>query len=80
MWYNHHLDKSGWLGELDWRTLHGGCDILKGEKWIANNWLSTAPENEDRHIPSHYYREEDEDNEEENSEWGPEGTDGNDSH
>ena len=79
MWYNHHLDKSGWLGELDWRTLHGGCDILKGEKWIANNWL-TAPENEERHIPSHYYREEDEDNEEENSEWGPEGTDGDDSH
>ncbi|XP_046842649.1 transmembrane prolyl 4-hydroxylase-like isoform X3 [Xenia sp. Carnegie-2017] len=45
MWYNHHLSASGWLGDLDWKTLHGGCDILKGEKWLANNWL-TAPNEE----------------------------------
>ena len=21
-------------------TYHGGCDIIKGEKWIANNWIN----------------------------------------
>ena len=36
MWYNHLLDEeSGWLGPRDEYSLHGGCDILKGEKWIA---------------------------------------------
>lgn len=63
MWYNHFLDDSGWLADLDWKTLHGGCDILKGEKWIANNWL-TAPNNEEKHIPSNYYIKELEDGEE----------------
>lgn len=43
MWYNHLVDEeSGWLGELDERSLHGGCDVRKGEKWIANIWI-TAP-------------------------------------
>jgi len=38
MWYNHLLDEeSGWLGPRDEYSLHGGCDIIKGEKWIANN-------------------------------------------
>lgn len=42
-WYNHHVDPStGWLGEMDEWSLHGGCEVRKGEKWIANLWL-TAP-------------------------------------
>ncbi|EDO48198.1 predicted protein, partial [Nematostella vectensis] len=40
MWYNHEREpSSGWLGKLDRRTYHGGCDVIKGEKWIANAWL-----------------------------------------
>lgn len=42
-WYNHHTDpETNWLGEIDEWSLHGGCTLLKGEKWIANLWL-TAP-------------------------------------
>ena len=52
MWYNHLLDEeSGWVGPRDEYSLHGGCDILKGEKWIANNWI-TAPYKDGAHIPS----------------------------
>ncbi|XP_058967699.2 transmembrane prolyl 4-hydroxylase-like, partial [Pocillopora verrucosa] len=52
MWYNHFMDKeSGWLGEMDQYSLHGGCDITKGEKWIANNWIS-APYKDSAHIRS----------------------------
>lgn len=52
MWYNHFIDEdSGWLGKMDEYSLHGGCDIVKGEKWIANNWI-TAPYKGGAHIPS----------------------------
>lgn len=41
MWYNHLRDaKTGWYGRLDEMSYHGGCDIIKGEKWIANNWIN----------------------------------------
>lgn len=30
----------GWMGDVFNRSLHGGCDVLKGEKWIANNWIN----------------------------------------
>jgi hypoxia-inducible factor prolyl 4-hydroxylase len=41
MWYNHHLDhKTGLLGNLDVYSLHGGCDVLEGTKWIANRWIN----------------------------------------
>ena len=53
MWYNHHVDEYGWLGERDDHSLHGGCDILKGEKWVANNWI-TAPELDSYHRTSMY--------------------------
>eukprot|EP00794_Sanderia_malayensis_P018968 gene18968-20874_t len=56
MWYNHHMDESGWLGERDDHSLHGGCDIIKGEKWVANNWIP-APEYQSRHQTSLYTRE-----------------------
>lgn len=39
LWYNHFLDATGQLGELDPLTLHGSCPVLKGEKWIANFWI-----------------------------------------
>jgi len=29
-----HMD-----GEVDPWSLHSGCDVLKGEKWIANQWI-----------------------------------------
>ncbi|XP_050401521.2 transmembrane prolyl 4-hydroxylase [Patella vulgata] len=40
MWYNHFIDhKTKWMGPMDLQTLHGGCPVIKGEKWIANFWL-----------------------------------------
>lgn len=40
LWYNHFLNETdGWLGGLDPYTLHGGCDVIKGEKWLANMWI-----------------------------------------
>ena len=44
---------SGLLGDLDRYSIHGGCDVIKGEKWIANNWL-TAPTKHSSHITSSY--------------------------
>ena len=32
-------DKSGWIGPRDDLSLHGGCDIHKGIKYMANNWI-----------------------------------------
>lgn len=41
LWYNNVLDEeSGKMGEVDMLTLHGGCDVIEGEKWIANLWLN----------------------------------------
>ena len=43
MWYNHLVDEeTGLLGELDEHSLHGGCDVRKGEKWIANIWITAT--------------------------------------
>jgi len=53
LFYNHNLDNKGWLGEMDKQSLHGGCDITKGIKWMANNWL-TAPPKENAHQDSLY--------------------------
>ncbi|KAL9950834.1 hypothetical protein ACROYT_G043398 [Oculina patagonica] len=45
MWYNHLLDKNtGWLGELNQLSQHGGCDVLEGTKWVANLWLTLVGE------------------------------------
>ena len=58
MWYNHFVNpENGWMGEMEERALHGGCDVKKGEKWIANMWL-TAPYLVSDAI-SMYYDEED---------------------
>ena len=43
LWYNHMVDAAtGWMGELDEYTLHGGCPVKHGEKWIANFWIKTT--------------------------------------
>lgn len=57
LWYNHNLDykNGGWLGDLDGYSLHGGCMVTEGEKWIANNWL-TAPYHYDTETPSIFLR------------------------
>lgn len=42
-WYNHVIDNvTGWLGELDEMSSHGGCDVIQGVKWAANNWLNAV--------------------------------------
>lgn len=43
MFYNHFLDEEGFLGAMDQYSLHGGCDIRKGIKWMANNWITAPP-------------------------------------
>lgn len=30
-------------GELDPMSVHGGCPVLKGEKWAANLWVWNSP-------------------------------------
>ncbi|KAM7450278.1 prolyl 4-hydroxylase [Porites harrisoni] len=56
MWYNHFLDSEDeLLGERDPYSLHGGCDVIRGTKWIANHWIP-APYKENRHLPSIYRR------------------------
>ncbi|XP_071799942.1 transmembrane prolyl 4-hydroxylase-like [Asterias amurensis] len=40
MWYNHYINQTtGWLGDMNPYSLHGGCDVRQGTKWIANNWI-----------------------------------------
>ncbi len=26
-------------GSVDARALHGGCPVIKGEKWVATKWI-----------------------------------------
>ena len=53
-WYNHHLDNDNtWMGERDLYSIHGGCAIRRGVKWIANFWIP-APYKHSAHIPSVY--------------------------
>ena len=33
------VDEAGWLGEADVYSYHGGCPVIKGEKWIGNFWI-----------------------------------------
>ena len=48
------LLQTGYLGQADRRSHHGGCDLIRGSKWIANNWIAatTFP---DRFKPSVFY-------------------------
>lgn len=43
IWYNHQVNPdTGWLGEMDKSTFHGGCPVTMGTKWIANFWIKTT--------------------------------------
>ncbi|XP_066469093.1 transmembrane prolyl 4-hydroxylase-like [Tiliqua scincoides] len=42
-WYNHLSDDEGWIGDIDQYSLHGGCLVTEGTKWIANQWISVHP-------------------------------------
>lgn len=33
----------GWVGDVDDYSLHGGCLVTRGTKWIANNWINVDP-------------------------------------
>ena len=39
-WYN--VDKTTVLG--DYLSLHGGCPVIKGSKWITNKWIRHYPQ------------------------------------
>ncbi|KAL5021595.1 hypothetical protein ScPMuIL_000750 [Solemya velum] len=44
MWYNHAKDPTtGLIGDPLLSAYHGSCDVTKGEKWIANMWISVPP-------------------------------------
>nr|XP_015203776.1 PREDICTED: transmembrane prolyl 4-hydroxylase [Lepisosteus oculatus] len=43
-WYNYLSDGKGWVGELDEYSLHGGCVVTQGTKWVANNWINIDPD------------------------------------
>jgi len=45
LWYNHKVDPiTGWVGELDPMTYHGGCGVTQFQKWVANTWLNVIGE------------------------------------
>lgn len=47
IWYNHFVDpETGWMGEQDEHTYHGGCPVKRGEKWIANFWIKVTDDKE----------------------------------
>jgi len=47
LWYNHEMNKeTGWIGPLDKMSYHGGCDVIKGTKWAANNWINAGKSRE----------------------------------
>lgn len=29
--------------KIDPRALHGGCPVIKGEKWVATRWMHEKP-------------------------------------
>lgn len=38
------LPSAGWVGEQDEYSLHGGCVVTRGTKWVANNWINVDPD------------------------------------
>ncbi|XP_041359970.1 transmembrane prolyl 4-hydroxylase-like [Gigantopelta aegis] len=50
IWYNHFIDNTTqWLGQLDQYSIHGGCPVKKGKKWIGNFWIKVT-DNKDEDI------------------------------
>lgn len=47
LWYNHFVsNETGWLGPVDQASFHGGCNVIEGTKWAANNWINAAIDRE----------------------------------
>ncbi|XP_033636622.1 transmembrane prolyl 4-hydroxylase-like [Asterias rubens] len=47
IWYNHFINETtGWLGDVDPFTWHGGCPVTKGKKWIMNRWIAVSNDRE----------------------------------
>ena len=43
LWYNHFINPdTEWTGSVDRNSLHGGCVVHQGVKWIANNWINAG--------------------------------------
>jgi len=43
LWYNHFVsNETGWLGRVDQTSYHGGCNVIEGTKWAANNWINAG--------------------------------------
>ncbi|XP_071505460.1 transmembrane prolyl 4-hydroxylase-like [Diadema antillarum] len=41
LWYSHYTNpETGWMGPKRLHSLHGGCEVNRGVKWIANTWIS----------------------------------------
>ena len=53
MWYNHNVD-NGFLGKKLLRSLHGGCNVIRGQKWIANHWISERSHGPIESATGHY--------------------------
>ncbi|CAL8335490.1 unnamed protein product [Merluccius merluccius] len=43
-WYNYLSDGKGWVGKQDQYSLHGGCVVTRGTKWVANKWINIDPD------------------------------------
>merc|ERR1719401_1528147 len=39
LFYNHHIDVHKSIGDLNHRSMHAGCPVLRGKKWAMNWWL-----------------------------------------
>ena len=47
LWYNHFVsNETGWLGTMDQASYHGGCNVIEGTKWAANNWINAGVDRE----------------------------------
>jgi hypoxia-inducible factor prolyl 4-hydroxylase len=43
LFYNHFIDDDGTVGQLDRLSLHAGCTVRGGKKWITNVWAEAIP-------------------------------------
>ncbi|MBN3273830.1 P4HTM hydroxylase, partial [Polyodon spathula] len=44
LWYNYLSDGKRWVGDLYEYSLHRGCVVTQGTKWVANNWINVDPD------------------------------------
>ena len=56
LFWNHLPGARGGLGQLNRLSLHAGCDVVRGKKWIANVWIEA--DNDSQGTPAKVYRDE----------------------